>query len=50
MNSLFVANFLKNLPNKAQLVILKKAVTYDKDFQARAKKLRKKKRPDRPVK
>ena len=27
MNSLFVANFLKNLPNKAQLVILKKAVT-----------------------
>ena len=27
MNSLFVANFLKNLPTKAQLVILKKAVT-----------------------
>jgi hypothetical protein len=27
MNSLFVANFLKNLPKKAQLDMLKKAVT-----------------------
>ena len=27
MNLLFVANFLKNLPNKAQVDILRKAVT-----------------------
>ena len=38
------------LNNEIKIAILKKAVTYDKDFQARAKKLRKKKRPDRPVK
>ena len=38
------------LNNEIKIAILKKAVTYDKDFQARAKKLRKKKKPDRPVK
>ena len=39
-----------SLNNEIKIAILKKAVTYDKDFQARAKKKRKKKRPDRPVK
>ena len=39
-----------SLNNEIKIAILKKAVTYDKDFQTRAKKLRKKKRPDRPVK
>ena len=39
-----------SLNNEIKIAILKKAVTYDNDFQARAKKKRKKKRPDRPVK
>ena len=38
------------LNNEIKIAILKKAVTYDKDFKTRAKKLRKKKKPDRPVK
>ena len=38
------------LNNEIKIAILKKAVTYDKDFQARAKKKRKKKRPRPPKK
>ena len=38
------------LNNEIKIAILKKAVTYDKDFQARAKKKRKKKRPSPPKK
>ena len=38
------------LNNEIKIAILRKAVTYDKDFQARAKKKRKKKRPRPPIK
>ena len=38
------------LNNEIKIAILKKAVTYDKDFQARVKKQRKKKRPTSPIK
>mgnify|MGYP001255818915 CR=1 FL=1 len=38
------------LNDEIKVAILKKAMTYDKKFQERAKKLRKKKRPKNPVK